>query len=127
MADYLLIFDGDCAFCTRCVEWGAKNLKPWVDTKASSQLNPADFGLTQDDFHKSIWLVQTNNPKSTPLGANRAAAKILQQQKNPFWRALGIVLDIWWIRPIARAGYYLVARNRAKMPGGTAACEVPRE
>lgn len=121
----LLIFDGDCAFCTKCVLWGGKRLNPWLETKASQTLNPADFGLTPEDFKKSIWLVNPQNTGQKPLGANRAVAKILQEQHNVLWRALGIVLDIWWIRPIARGTYFLVAKNRGRLPGATAECQLP--
>ena len=125
MENYMLIFDGDCAFCTRCAEWGAANLKPWVATKPSQQVKPEDFGLTAEDFKKSIWLVNTKDPKIAPLAANRAVAKILQNQQNVFWRSFGIILDIWWVRPIASSVYFLVAANREKMPGATDECKIP--
>jgi len=127
MEDFLLIYDGDCAFCTKCVNWGKTNLDPWVNAQPSQALDPKDFGLTAEDFKKSIWLVDTKHPKTTPLAANRAVAKILQNQKNFLWRAVGIILDIWWVRPLASLVYASVAANREKMPGATAECKVPKD
>jgi predicted DCC family thiol-disulfide oxidoreductase YuxK len=109
------------------VDWGKAHLNPWVATKASQQLSPADYGLTPEDFKKSIWLINTKEGAAQPLAANRAVAKILQNQKNILWRSLGIILDIWWIRPIASLVYYAVAANREKMPGATDECKIPKD
>ena len=124
-SSYTLIYDGDCAFCSRCVDWGERNLKQWPNCKASQVVDPEQYGLTRKQFSESIWLVSDSIPNFKPLPANRAAAKILQDQSNPFWKAAGIVADIIWLRPIARLIYDLVASNRDKMPGATDECKLP--
>lgn len=52
-------------------------------------------------------------------------AKLLLRSGN-VWAYLGGVLRLAPVRPVAAAVYRLVARYRHRMPGGTAACALPR-
>jgi len=83
--------------------------------------------VTLDQARQSIWLVSTANSHFAPLPANRAAAFILKNDPNPIWRALGFVIDLPGLRMISRKAYYTVAKNRAKLPGATQACELPQK
>lgn len=122
MADALLIYDGDCAFCTKCVVWGKKHLKNFPAHVAYQLINPNDYALTQSQVAASIWLVVSNSPA---LPANLAVAAILKDQPNPLWRALGWAMNLIGARQIARWLYFLVAKNRHRMPGSSQACELP--
>ena len=120
----ILIFDRDCAFCTKSAAWGKAKLKYFPALKGFQELNPADYGLTKKDVESSIWLIR---PGKKPLSANEAAAAILRSQPNYFWRLLGHLADSYWIKPFAKQLYYIVARNRHKLPGATESCELPKD
>jgi predicted DCC family thiol-disulfide oxidoreductase YuxK len=80
--------------------------------------------VTVEQAQRSIWLVSTANSDFTPLPANRAAAFILKNDPNPVWKLFGFVMDLPGIRILARLVYFAVAKNRAKLPGATEACEL---
>jgi predicted DCC family thiol-disulfide oxidoreductase YuxK len=115
-----LIFDGDCAFCTKSVTWGLKNLSAFPNPLPFQDLDPKTYGLTDNDVRKAVWLISG----STVLSGARAVAWILKGQKNTFWRWLGKLIDLRPVRPIAALGYRLVANNRHRLPGATAECKV---
>jgi len=117
-----LIYDGDCAFCSLCVKLGQKNLKNFPVVVAFQRINPSEFGLTQKQVANSIWLIRAGLP---PIPANQAISAMLLAEANPGWRLLGWVTSLPLVRTVFKAFYYWVARNRAKMPGATAACELP--
>jgi predicted DCC family thiol-disulfide oxidoreductase YuxK len=114
-----LIYDGDCAFCYRCVQWGARNLKVWPTAVAYQSIDANVYGLNQQQVQRSIWLL----PQKLP--ANRAVADILKQQPDVAWRIIGALMDLPLLRVASKAGYYFVARNRHRLPGATEACELP--
>lgn len=107
----------------KCAEWGKKNLRHFPPVKGFQDLNPADYGLTQKDVESSIWLIR---PGHKPVPANEAASAILRTQPNYFWRLIGAVSETYWVKPFAKSLYYSIARNRHRMPGSTAECEVPK-
>ena len=45
---------------------------------------------------------------------------------GPAYAALGRLIDLPPVRPLAAVGYGLVARYRYKLPGGTDACRMPQ-
>lgn len=116
----LLIFDGDCAFCTKCVLWGTSNLAEFPSAKAFQTINPVDYGLSDADVRKSVWAITD----SQVLSGARAVAWILKIQPNSTWRALGNFIDFCPIRPLAALIYRVVAMNRHRMPGATDNCRV---
>lgn len=120
MTQTTLIFDGDCAFCTRCAVWGASNLSEFPTAKAFQNISPASYGLNDADVRKSVWIIDGR----VVLSGARAVAWILKAQPKFFWRIVGRFIDWCPIRPISAAAYRLVAINRHRMPGGTANCKV---
>jgi predicted DCC family thiol-disulfide oxidoreductase YuxK len=127
MSDLVLIFDADCAFCQACVRWGNRNLRGFPRAVGFQNLDLTMGPVTLQQAQQSIWLVSTANSDFTPLPANRAAAFILKNDPNPLWRLLGFAMDLRGIRVIARFAYFKVAKNRAKLPGATEACELPQK
>jgi predicted DCC family thiol-disulfide oxidoreductase YuxK len=120
----LLIFDRDCAFCQSCVAWGKRNLKKFPQAIGYQDLDMSKYGLTEENGRISIWLIPES---SKPLDANLAVAAILQGEPNYFWRLLGYLMNSYWIKPVARNLYFWVAKNRGKLPGASAECEVPKK
>ena len=114
----LLIYDGDCAFCNRSLQFGLKNLR-WFPAYRAFQKLPADaFGHPRSDFEKSIWLIG----EKAEFSGHSAAAWILLQQRNPLYRIAGFLIQAF--SPVSALVYKWVAANRHKLPGGTAACEM---
>lgn len=132
----VLIYDGDCAFCQRCVDWGTRNLAIFPQALSYASIQPERYGLGLADVEQSIWLVDVDAPLErrqrglAQWSGHVAAARILlgQPLKSRFgfvWRALGVAIILGG--PISAAAYRAVARNRHRMPGATAACELPEQ
>jgi len=114
----VLIYDGDCAFCNRSLQFGIKNLA-WFPTYKPFQKLPTDvFGLNRADFEKSIWLIG----QSRKYSGHQAAAWILFQQRNRLHKMLGVLIAAGG--PISALAYRWIATNRHRLPGGTQACEI---
>lgn len=60
-----------------------------------------------------------------PVLAGPDAIAALLRSSNAFWRPFGWVLKLRPVLAIAWPLYRLIARNRHRLPGGTAACAVP--
>jgi predicted DCC family thiol-disulfide oxidoreductase YuxK len=117
----MLVYDGDCGFCRRCVDFGHAYLpvmprvSPWQD------LDLADHGLTLDEVTRSVQLIGPNGLRAS--GA-RAVAVLLAVQPRLGWRALGKIMLVPPVSWAAEAVYQLIARNRHRLPGGKGACAV---
>jgi predicted DCC family thiol-disulfide oxidoreductase YuxK len=120
---HLLIYDGDCGFCTTSANWvsrrwtGADLLRaiPWQQVSAESA---AELKLSTDDFYRSAWWIDG----ALVEGGSRAVARALVATHGP-WAVAGWILlvpPISWVAPL---GYRLVARYRYRLPGGTPACK----
>jgi predicted DCC family thiol-disulfide oxidoreductase YuxK len=120
----LLIYDGDCAFCTRAARWAAE---PWTGSPRAvpwQQLGPIglhDAGLTQADVERAAYWIDASG---RPFRGHVAIAKALMaggRRRQLLGRALLIPPVSWMARP----AYWLVARYRHRMPGATDACRLP--
>jgi predicted DCC family thiol-disulfide oxidoreductase YuxK len=117
-----LVYDGDCAFCTSSVRW-VPRLRLRVDEIVAWQFaDLASFGLTEKECDESAWLVVGDRRWS---GATAAGRLLL---RSPwYWRPFGVLLLTPPFSWIAKAAYRWIARNRDRMPGGTAACALPQD
>lgn len=113
----LLVYDGDCGFCTRSVEL-ALRMKVACRAVPWQQADLAALGLTQEQVTEKVWWVE---PGGAKVSGHRAVAAALRHA-TPALRPLGALLDAAPLAPVASAGYDLVARNRHRLPGSTAAC-----
>lgn len=112
----VVVFDGDCGFCTRAVEWAQRRSPiaavPWQ----RADLNA--LGITSEQAQAAVWYADAGRRAS---GADACAA-ILQRSPLVGWRFTGYVLALPGVRSLARLGYRIVAANRHRLPGGTPAC-----
>lgn len=119
----VLVFDGDCGFCTSAARWAERGFRhgeraePW-------QLLGAEvlgtFGLSVEDVQQAAWWVDIDGTRER---GHRAAGRALRAGGG--WRRGfgGLVLTppASWLS----AGVYrLVVRWRYRLPGGTPACSV---
>lgn len=123
-ASGLLVFDGDCAFCTSSARFASR----WVNRAGRyaiapwQQLDLAALGLTADECLDAAQFVC---PDGQVRAGHQAIAEALRQGSPPFG-PLGAVLGSRALAPLARRVYEWVAENRYRLPGGTAACAVQR-
>jgi predicted DCC family thiol-disulfide oxidoreductase YuxK len=102
--------------------WGKARLAkdvtiiPWQHMSDLGQ-----FGLTQADVQQRVYFVDA---KSKVYGGSSALFRFGLSMKQP-WRLIARMLLIPGVSLIAEPIYRKVAKNRHRMPGGTAACEMP--
>jgi len=123
----LLIYDGDCGFCTRSARWIAARWRPGTARIVASQSLDdaalAEHGLTRADVIDAAWWVGTDG---VPERGDRAIAAALRGA--PGWpNALGRAISMPGVSALAPVGYALVARFRHRLPGASEACAVRPE
>ena len=121
----LLIFDGDCAFCTSSARWlhrrlsrrdgTAAEMVPWQFTDLAA------LGTTAERAQREVLWVE---PDGVIYGGARAVARWLRHRGGAYGIA-GRVMGVPPVRQVADAVYRLIARNRHRMPGGSPACALP--
>ncbi len=116
----LLIFDGDCAFCTTWVNRLEAVLPRFPQTSPSQWADLDALGLTLDDVRQFAWYL-------TPTRRYRghsAFSALLRSQPRVGLRFAGWLLATPPFSWVAALGYSLIARYRHLLPGGTPACAV---
>ena len=116
----LLVFDGDCGFCTSSARAGQRwlqleHVEPWqfLDLDA--------VGLTPAQCEEAVQWVAVDGSVHP---AERAVIAALRHAGG-VWRVLGTVMNLPGIRQLAALTYRVVAKYRHSMPGGTPACRLP--
>jgi predicted DCC family thiol-disulfide oxidoreductase YuxK len=118
-----LVFDGDCGFCTTVARHFEKRsftpltIVPW------QRANLASLGLTAEQTAAEVYLVTENGA----FAGAECFAELMRIQGDPFHRVVAWGMRLPWIRQLSAWGYKLVAKNRHRLPGGTPACEMPRD
>jgi predicted DCC family thiol-disulfide oxidoreductase YuxK len=117
----LLIFDGDCAFCTSSVQFIERRIRRHPRIQPWQRSDLAGLGLTQEQCETAVQLIENGRVTS----AHVAIARLLIYGKRG-WAVLGYLLLAPGIKQIAGVVYRWVAKNRDRMPGGTAECALPQ-
>jgi predicted DCC family thiol-disulfide oxidoreductase YuxK len=104
----VLVYDGDCAFCKRCVA-AMHRFVARAPRSVPCQAAPlADLGLTRQQCDEAVQWVCGAEQRS---GA-RAVAAVLRHGGAP-WFVIGALLDAPMVRSVAAAVYRRVARRRS--------------
>jgi predicted DCC family thiol-disulfide oxidoreductase YuxK len=114
----VLLFDGDCAFCTSCARL-LKRIGPEGEVVAWQVADLDELGITAAQAAEALRWVEADGTVRT---GHEALAMALGTAAGSVWRILGRALLLPGISPLAAASYRLVARNRHRLPGGTPAC-----
>lgn len=122
LRDSLLVFDGDCAFCTLWVERLREALPVFPETRPWQWTEIADYALSQADVDQYAWYITP----SRQFAGHLALSAILRSQPGFGLRLAGWLLATPPWSWTAGAGYRLIARYRHLLPGGTPACAMPR-
>lgn len=118
----VLVFDGDCGFCTTC----ARFLERWVVRGRSTSVMPwqrldlAELGLTVDQCQASVQWVGAVGEVASGHGAIAAALR----SGHPGWRPIGALIVAPGFSWLAGRIYSWVAGHRYALPGGTPACRL---
>ncbi|TDC25734.1 DUF393 domain-containing protein [Micromonospora sp. 15K316] len=115
------VYDGDCAFCTRCAEFIERHIPTSARVLPWQFADLAPLGLTEAECEQAVQWVGVDGVRA----AGPDAIARLLGASGPLWRFAGALLRLPPVRAAAWPAYRWVARNRHRMPGGTAACAVP--
>lgn len=116
----LLIYDGDCGFCTTSARAGQKwlgleHVEPWQFLELDA------LPVTEAQCRKAVqWIA----PDGTIASAHDAVIAALRHAGG-VWSVPGRILALPGVRWSAGVVYRAVARNRYRLPGGTPACRLP--
>ena len=112
-----LVYDGDCGFCAATARWVQNRLSDDYQVVPSQQADLGALGLTDEDVARSAWWI---GPDDTRWDDHRSIAGALRAMSGP-WPAIGRLLALGPISPLARWIYRLVAdtRYRIRWPGAT--------
>ena len=123
MEGALLIFDGDCGFCTASANWIERHWTrparavPWQRLGSEGLVR---LGLTERQVSEQVYWVDARGRSS---GGAEAVGHALAESGHG-WRIAGRLLLLPPVLWAARPCYRLVSRYRYKLPGATPACKV---
>jgi predicted DCC family thiol-disulfide oxidoreductase YuxK len=118
----MLLFDGDCAFCTSSAHWFRARLPDGIEVVPWQWTDPSALGLSEADVTTAAYWV---DPDGTRHRGHRSIAHALMCTTGRGWRTIGRTLLIPPMSWLAAGIYSIVAKNRHAMPGGTPACKMP--
>ncbi len=113
-----LIWDGDCAFCARCVQFIQRRIRTSAKIVAHQKADLKVLGLTTEQCNQALQWV---NSEGKIRSGSRAVSELLKTA-NGAWPVLGVLIDLPIIRVFSSAIYKFIAKNRQHLPGGTTAC-----
>nr|WP_201469930.1 DCC1-like thiol-disulfide oxidoreductase family protein [Microbacterium hydrocarbonoxydans] len=118
----LLVYDGDCAFCTLWVQRLERWLGRFPEAQPWQWVDLDEVGLSVSDVTHYAWLLVGERR----LRGHAAFSGLLRMQRSTALRIAGWMLVTPPFSWVAALGYSLIARFRHRLPGGTAACALPR-
>ncbi len=118
----VLLYDGDCAFCTTCAQLVETRIRPAADVVAWQFADLAALGVTAEQATDAVQWVAVDGTVSS---GHEAIAAMLGTS-SPISRLAGRLLVLPGISWIAAKVYALVATHRHRLPGGMPACNAQR-
>jgi predicted DCC family thiol-disulfide oxidoreductase YuxK len=116
----LLIFDGDCAFCSSSVRFGQRWIGRMPAATPYQHTDLEHFGLTAAQCEQAVRYVARDHQ----VYAGEDAVSMLLRGAGRGWWLLGSVMRLPGIHWLSGVAYRWVARNRHRLPGGTPACDL---
>jgi predicted DCC family thiol-disulfide oxidoreductase YuxK len=113
----VLLYDGDCAFCTSCARV-LERIGPDAEILAWQNTELAKLGITEEQATAAVQWIQSDG---TVRSGHEAIAAILNTAGR-IWKITGRMILLPGISWMAAKIYRLVADNRYRLPGGTPAC-----
>jgi predicted DCC family thiol-disulfide oxidoreductase YuxK len=113
----VLLFDGDCGFCTRSAGWLSR-LGIGAEVIAWQLADIEQYGISAE---QAMTAVQWVGVDGTVRHGHEAIAAASSQGGFAL-RVLGKLMVLPGINAVSALTYRLVARYRYRLPGGTHAC-----
>ena len=113
----ILVYDGDCGFCTATARWVERRLSHDYQVVPSQKADLDALGLTDEAVARSAWWI---DPSGSRVDEHQCIAAALRAMSGP-WPAVGRIMTLGPVNPLARCVYRLVANNRSRIrwPGAT--------
>jgi predicted DCC family thiol-disulfide oxidoreductase YuxK len=115
----VLIYDGDCGFCSAAVDFARRRI-PALRAQAFQQTDLGALGVTRQRAAREVLWAQGGG---RVCGGAQAVAGLLTDAGGR-WALAGALLRIPPLSWLAQAVYLLVAANRHRLPGGTPQCDL---
>lgn len=124
----VFLYDGDCGFCTVSAQWLVRRVHPDVPVRPW-QGEPADLTAPiTEQLARSVVLLDLDRTDGhrgdVRATAAAAIAAILRTSPHRWARLTGRLMTWPLARHATELGYRVVAANRHRLPGSTAACAV---
>jgi predicted DCC family thiol-disulfide oxidoreductase YuxK len=116
----VLLFDGDCAFCTSCAQLLERRVRPAATIVAWQFADLGTLGVTAEQATAAVQWIGADGRVRT---GHEAIAAMLATA-GPLYRPLGHFLLLPGVSAVAARIYALVAANRHRLPGATPACRL---
>jgi predicted DCC family thiol-disulfide oxidoreductase YuxK len=120
----VFLYDGGCGFCTSCARFIERHIPTAADVTPWQFADLQALGVSQAGAEASVQWIDLRPGRAVRASGPAAIARLLVDAGS-YWRPLGRLLEMRSIRWVAEPAYRLVARNRHRLPGSTAACQIP--
>lgn len=120
----LLITDGDCGFCQTSAAFLLRRFPGEWKNQPSQHFDFAKYGLSEADVNSKVWFVRASDHGYQKWGGAQAVAKLLLSQSKFWIKPLAALAFVPVFKQLADLLYKLISRNRGKLPGASAACDV---
>lgn len=131
----VVVFDGDCAFCTRCARFIERRFGRRMEVASFQSLDATGrltaMGLDVATCAEALQFVEVRSGEGRAasgawrISSGAAGVGRLLVVAGRLWKVIGLLLLAPGVRRVAGLAYRWVARNRHRMPGGTAECALP--
>lgn len=120
MSRPILLYDGDCAFCTTCAGLAERRFRPDAEIVPWQFADLDELGVSAEQATAALQWVEADG--GVRSGHEAVAAMLLSA--GPLARLGGRLLLLPGISWAAARAYRLIAANRHRLPGGTPACRL---
>ena len=107
-----VIYDGDCGFCTACVDAASRRLRTRVSTVSWQRADLVALCVPESDARLALQWVGADGVR---LQGHEAVAAWLREAGG-LWRVCAALLTAPGLNVVSAAGYRLVAANRGRIP-----------
>ncbi|RKE20046.1 thiol-disulfide oxidoreductase DCC family protein [Streptomyces sp. TLI_171] len=122
-SEWVLAYDGDCAFCQATIDRIRRRAAPQIDAVPWQALPERLTAPHLPRLDREVLLFHNDTVHAS--GAH-ALARFVGSSPARRYQLAAAALSLPGVRTCARQVYALVAKNRQRMPGGTAFCALPR-
>ena len=113
----ILVYDGQCGFCTRSARWIQARLPTEARVEPWQSLELDELGLTRPDVEAAVWWLDDRGHATRRSRGAEAIGRSLVAAGGVWTVAGRLIIHpplCWLARPV----YSLIAANRHRLRGG---------